>query len=82
VRLRQLRLKVVALALELLVLGLESLDVDARGSTEGHLDEIDGVGRLLGLLVQADEHCAAASAYGRLVRKEQAQRWRRAQSRR
>ena len=73
VRLRQLRLKVVALALELLVLSLQSLDVDARGSTEGHLDEIDGVGRLLGLLVQADEHCAAASTNGRRVRKEKAQ---------
>lgn len=42
-------------ALELLVVGLELVGVAFLGRAEGALDEVDGVLRLFGLLVETDE---------------------------
>lgn len=53
----QLRHCVVLLA-QLVVFSFERLDVDASRRAKRHLDKVERVRRLLGLLVEADKHCS------------------------
>uniref|UniRef100_A0A7S3J8N8 Uncharacterized protein n=1 Tax=Euplotes harpa TaxID=151035 RepID=A0A7S3J8N8_9SPIT len=51
-----LSLEVPDLVLELVVFGLELLDVGVGGRAEAALDEVDGVGGFFGFFVEAHQH--------------------------
>jgi hypothetical protein len=63
----ELLLELLDLFLELFVLVLESLDVDGGRGTQVALDVVEGIGRPVRLLVQADQNLYEGVQYTSLL---------------